>query len=298
MGLSALTGRGKVAALRAYPVVARRLGVDRGRFRDEPVALQVTSIFGSFDVGQQVLSIASFLTWVGEPASWTAVSDGSVTEVDAALVRALHPCVDVVELDDVLAGRDDVPPAISDWAATDFHARKLALLTGLGRAAPPTELFLDSDVLFLPGAAGPDGFAAWLAEPGHVPAFLRDYRPAFDRRLLTDEDLARPPLNGGLLVVDRALDFGEADARLAAAGPPGRGFSGTEQTCTHLAAHAAGAVPLPPDRAVLTVEDARGLRDVALADHRTWLRHYTSGKRWKMWLAAARQRWWLRPPVG
>jgi hypothetical protein len=296
VGLPVLTGRAKAAALRAYPVLARRLGVDRSRFRDQPVDLQVTSTFCGYHVGLQVLSITSFLTWVGVPASWTAVSDGTVTELDAELIRALHPCVEVVEMDDVLAGRDDVPPAIARWAATDFHGRKLALLTGLGRAAPPAELFLDSDVLFLPGAGAPDGFAAWLAEPGHMPAYLRDYRPAFNRRLLTDDDLARPPLNGGLLVVDRPLDFREADARLAAAGAPGRDGSGTEQTCTHLAAHAAGAVPLPPDRAVLTVDDARVLRDVALADDRTWLRHYTSGKRWKLWLAAARQRWWLRPP--
>jgi hypothetical protein len=193
----------------------------------------------------------------------------------------------------VLAERDDVPPAISAWAERAFHGRKLALLAGLGSAAPPTELFLDSDVLLLPGAGG---LVRWLAEPEHRPAFLVDYRPAFDRRLLADEDLEPPWLNGGLLAADAPLDWTEADRRLAGIDPVGEKRPGTEQTCTHLAARAAGATPLPAELAVLTIDDAGERRDLALTDEQTWLRHYVSGQRVKLWRAAARQGWWVRPP--
>jgi hypothetical protein len=221
------------------------------------------------------------------------VSDGTVPARDLELLRSLHDCVEVRVLDELLAERDDVPPAVADWAADAFHGGKLALLTGLGRSAPPTEVFLDSDVLFLPGAAG---FVEWVADADRLPAFLADYRPAFDGRLLIDEDLAAPWLNGGLLVVDEPLDWSEADARLAAVDLDEAGHAGTEQTCTHLAARAAGAAALPGDVAVLTVEDAGSRRDVALDRPDAWLRHYVSGQRTKLWRAAARQRFWLRPP--
>jgi len=73
---------------------------------------------------------------------------------------------------------------------------------------------------------------------------------------------------------ERLGEIGEPDA-------PGYGWS--EQSTAHLAYHAAGAEPLPTDTCVVAIDDRYTWRDRYVGES-TWLRHYVTGTRFKMWL--------------
>jgi hypothetical protein len=276
--------RGSIAGKRVARLLraryARRLRAGRLPELSPPRAVPVDMISFSCerDLPEQVLSIRSFLRYVGEPASFTVVSDGTISASSAAILRALAPAVDVVSVADYAAGVP-VHPAVREFADSKAYGRKLIALTAMRPAGRPVG-YADSDVLFHRGGAG---LAAHVASLGEAAHFLQDCQEALDVRLVPPAE-RHPPLNSGFLLTGRVIDWADATRRLATIGEadaPGYGW--TEQSVVHLAYRASGAVPLPPRACVVALHDQFSWGDEHVGPA-VWLRHYVTGTRFKMWL--------------
>ena len=274
--VSRIAWAGGSAVRRAYAAALPHL-VDRPLRPPRELPYDVLSFSCQRDLPEQVASLRSLLGRAGRPGRATVVSDGSHTASGRALLERLDPCVRVVDWRDV--ARPDLPHPVRAYAQASPMGKKLAVEVSL----PPDRplLYVDSDVLVLPD--GGERLAAEL-EAAHArgtPAYLLDPEEVYlDPRLLEPGESAQP-LNAGLLVLPRALDWEPALRRLAAMqGPPA--FH-TEQTLVHLAVRAAGGRPLDPDRWVVATDDMPDRRD----RHRgpeVVVRHYTTPVRHKLWL--------------
>jgi hypothetical protein len=239
--------------------------------------LSVLSFSGERDVAEQMASIRSFLTHVGEPAAWTIVSDGTHSRRSRALLAHVHPRVTVRELAHAL--RPGLPAEVMRYAAREPMGKKLALELSLGVREPT--LYVDADVLFFPGAGE---LVDLVTGADRRPRYLADCGTYLDERLLDANELANP-VNGGVFLLWRPLDWRAALARLPAL--DGRHRYHSEQTLLHLAMHTSGARPLAPDRYVLSRRDEHDGVD-AYAREDMVLRHYTTPVRPKFWSAVQR----------
>jgi hypothetical protein len=153
--------------------------------------------------------------------------------------------------------------------------RQLGLIMSLPLTAPV--LYLDSDILFFPGAN--DLHAQ--AQKRDVPAlYLADCRFSGDERLLRDPKETNHPVNTGFLLLFQKLDWSLGVKRfLEMQGPP---IFFTNQTITHLAMHANGAAPFDPRKYVLQLDDQFVYPD-RYANSSIALRHYVNPVRHKFW---------------
>jgi hypothetical protein len=235
------------------------------------------SFSGERDVPEQVACIQSFLANVGEPARWTIVSDGTHSPRSRALLRLLHSCVVLRDLEDAI--RADLPPDVVRYAAQHPMGKKLGLELSLPVEGPT--LYVDADVLFFGGA---DELGELAGGGDRRPRYLQDCEPYFDERLL-DPSEAGSPVNGGVFLLWRPLEWRPALARLRALRGTPSFF--TEQTLLHLAMHASAARPFATERFVVSCSDLHCLPD-GFAGPDIALRHYTSPVRHKFWCAVER----------
>jgi hypothetical protein len=276
--------RGSIAGKRVARVLRARYArrVHDGRLpaiaASRNVAVDMISFSCERDLPEQVLSIRSFLRYVGEPASFKVVSDGTIGAASARLLSGLSPAVQVVSVADYAAGVP-VHPAVQEFADTKAYGRKLIALTAMRPAGRPVG-YADSDVLFHTGG---HGLAEHIAAIGEQAQFLQDCQEALDVRLVRPAE-RHPPLNSGFLLTGRSIDWDEATARLGTIGEAdAAGYGWTEQSVVHLAYRASGGVPLRPESAVVALYDQYRWADTHVGEH-TWLRHYVTGTRFKMWL--------------
>jgi hypothetical protein len=139
-------------------------------------------------------------------------------------------------------------------------------------------LYVDSDVLFFPGAAD----LARDFTGKETPAFfLPDCQKcSADPRLLRGPNEALQPVNSGLLILLRPLDWSLGIHRfLELEGKPNF-FS--NQTIVHLVLHANGALPLDGTKYVLQLDDQFTYLDRYAGPHLV-LRHYVNPVRHKFW---------------
>src|SRR5205085_7795472 len=106
----------------------------------------------------------------------------------------------------------------------------------------------------------------------NAPAYyLPDCGFAGDERLLRGNEEKTEPVNTGVLLISRSLDWSLAIERfLELSGEP---TFFTNQTMTHLTMHANAAQPLPPDKYVVRLDDQFIYQD-KLAGPQLALRHY------------------------
>lgn len=257
----------------ALPLIVRRkIDVPRR------VPLDVFAYSGEKTLPEQVASIRSFLANVGKPNCFVVFSDGSYTRRSIDLLKRIHH---------VVAVRESLPPLppglpakTRQYLQTHSTGKQLAAIMSLPLNQPA--LYTDSDVLFFRGA----GKLADLRQVASVPAFyLADQGFAGDERLIRDAAEKQNPVNIGLLLLFRRLDWSAGlDRLLSLEGPPNF-FTG--QTVTHLCLHANGAVPFDPQSYVLKVDDQFGYRDW-YAGGSLVMRHYVNPVRHKFWTRFAR----------
>jgi len=222
----------------------------------------------------------SLLRHLGEPASLTVVSDGSLQQDASAAVRRLFERTRILDFDrDV---RPDVRhPVIRRFCDTHVWGKKLALYARPLDGRP--RLVLDCDIEFFAGAYRLMELAA-----------KRDPRPmymAHDRRAGRDETYDRrltegltvlPRVNAGLSLLRADIDWTSALERLERAVEDPTFL--TEQTAFAVAMTIADGQALPPEHFVLSWSDAGYPWDRLVTDD-TALRHYASAaSRWKLLL--------------
>jgi hypothetical protein len=238
------------------------------------VLLDVYSYSGEAMLPEQVRSIRSFLRHVGRPKSFTVITDGSHSARSIELLKKIDPVVSIRPAGQHLPS--DLPERFRSYVTTHPMGKQLGLILSLPRKGPA--LYLDSDVLFFPGAAD---LARDFAGQDTPAFYLLDCQDcSTDSRLLRGPNELFQPVNSGFLVLLRALDWSLGIRRfLELEGEPN--FF-TNQTIVHLVMHANGACPLDATRYVLQLDDQFIYTDRYRSSHRV-LRHYVNPVRHKFW---------------
>ncbi len=242
------------------------------------VELEVAAYSGEEMLPEQIASIRSFLRHVGEPKSFTVYSDGTHSAASFRLLRQIHPAVRVAGCPETLPAQ--LPPAFREYLRTHPTGKQLAVIMSLPSDRPT--LSVDADVLFFAGAA--DLIARSLET--RIPAYyLADCQFSGDRRLLADPAEENEPVNTGVLLLFRKLDWAEAIARFEKLDGPPTFF--TNQTLAHLTMHCAAAQPFDPLKYVLRLDDQFVYHD-RYASPQLALRHYVNPVRHKFWTSLRR----------
>jgi hypothetical protein len=256
------------------PLVARRrVPVDAA------VPLEVFAYCGENSLPEQVASIRSFLQHVGRPRRFTVVSDGTLSARGHEILKSLDSAISVSDSKEWLP--KDLPARILPYLTTHPTGKQLALIMSLPVNSPT--LYVDSDVLFFPGAKD----LAQLADRGGAPAFyLADCRLSADERLFRHDTEKGKPVNTGVLLLFKKLDWTMALHRFLELRESPNFF--TNQTMTHLVMHANGAQSLDDRKYVLQLDDQFVYRD-HYASHDLALRHYVNPVRHKFWTTIVRR---------
>jgi hypothetical protein len=246
---------------------------------DAQVPLDVFAYSGESTLPEQVASIRSFLKHVGRPNHFTVVSDGTLSERSAGILRSIDTVVSVST-----SGQwqpKDLPTEIHRYLSTHPTGKQLALIMSLPVGGPA--LYVDSDVLFFPGANDLIRLAAIRDAPAY---YLADCQLSADERLLRGETEKDRPVNTGVVLLFEKLDWSLGVGRfLELQGPP---TFFTNQTMTHLTMHANGATPLDPRKYVLQLDDQFVYPDRYASDALA-LRHYVNPVRHKFWTNVRRR---------
>jgi hypothetical protein len=269
--------RAEGAAIRALyhaalPTIVRRLV--------QPAAELPFHVFcysGESALSEQVASLRSLLRHAGRPEKITIVSDGSYSARSIDLLRAIDSSITVAQSTEWQPR--DAPPEMRDYLATHPTGKQLALIMSLPADAPV--LYIDSDVLFFPGASS--SLRSLKSDAGAL--YLADCQVSADERLFRDAAERQLPVNTGVLFLRKKLDWSSGMQRFLELNAPPNFF--TNQTITHLTMHANGAQPLDPAKFVLQLDDQFIYPDrYAGAD--IALRHYVNPVRHKFWCALRR----------
>ena len=246
------------------------------------IPLEVFAYSGESALPEQVASIRSFLRYAGRPKRFTVVSDGTYSSRSVELLKRIDPVVSIGNTGDWMP--KVLPDELQLYLGTHATGKQLALIMSLPANGPA--LYVDSDVLFFPGARD---LIAHLAV-SNVPAFyLADCDLAADRRLFRDPAETNHPVNTGVLVLLQKLDWSLSLGRFGEL--EGAPIFFTNQTMAHLTMHANGAKPLDESKYVLQRDDQFIYRD----HHRgsdLALRHYVNPVRHRFWTRIARRGAW------
>lgn len=253
----------------ALPMIVRRKIQPHG-----DIPLDLFTYSGEAMLAEQVASIRSFLRYAGRPKRCTIYSDGSYTPRSIELLEQIDPVVEVSKSPPPLLPQ--LPEKFRSYLATHPTGKQLALIMSLPVGAQPA-LYVDSDVLFFPGAND----LLSRVEIRDTPAFyLADCQIAADERLFRNPTEREHPVNTGFLLLFRPLDWSLAIARFLELRDAPNFF--TNQTITHLTMHANGALPFDHRKYVLRLDDQFVYRD-CYAGKRLALRHYVNPVRHKLW---------------
>ncbi|MFN6461657.1 MAG: hypothetical protein RMZ41_007385 [Nostoc sp. DedVER02] len=225
------------------------------------------------DLPEQVASIRSFIRHVGIPDTFAVISDGSYTESSCNLLHRIHPCVQVILLQNFL--RTDLPQCVLDYAQLHPLGKKLSALMSI--PVNGTTIYTDSDILFFPG--GIDLIDLSKSEEKYS-LYLPDCSLSLDKRIIYDDCENLNPVNGGFILFRHEFDWSFAIERLANLQEAPIYF--TEQTIVHLTMHHNHGQPLCTKKYVLNVEDQFIYPDKS-ASKNIALRHYVSDIRHKFW---------------
>ena len=237
------------------------------------VPIAVYSFSGTRDLPEQVVSIRSFLRYVGIPSKFTVVSDGSHAKEERQLLERIHPCVSVTDWKRLL--KKDFSTSVYNYADRHPLGKKIAVLMSV-----PVEgitLYADSDILFFPGARELVTLANSQTQKAY---YLPDCATAWDKRMLRGEEGKFPPVNSGLILLKTPVNWSGAIARLSELSDPPNYFG--EQTMVHLTLHANGAIPFNPECYLVRRDDEFEWRD-RFAGETIAARHYISPIRHKFW---------------
>lgn len=241
------------------------------------VPLDVYAYSGEAALPEQVASIRSFLQHSGRPRKFTVVSDGTYSDRSLELLRRLDSSIVVSRASEWVPS--NLQPAVRDYLSGHPTGKQLALIMSLPLS--DTALYIDSDVLFFRGAAALRSIKSRMDAPAE---YLADCQLSADERLFRSDTEKQRPVNTGVLLLHRKLDWSLSLDRFVELDSAPTFF--TNQTMAHLAMHANDAEPLDPEKFVLQLDDQFVFRD-RHAKSSLVLRHYVNPVRYKFWTTLA-----------
>lgn len=241
------------------------------------IRLDVFSYSSERRLTEQVASIRSFLKYAGRPHRFVVVSDGSHSTPSIDLLRSIDQCVAVEQ---VPVPSANLPEKFDSYLRNHKTGKQLSLIMSLPRENPA--FYIDSDVLFFSAAPKINECLANKSAPAF---YLQDCEFAGDERLLHSEPEKAEPVNTGVLLLLRRLDWSLSVNRfLELSGEP---TFFTNQTMAHLTMHANGGQPFNPATFVLQLDDQFVYSD-RYAGPGLVLRHYVDPVRHKFWNSLTR----------
>lgn len=262
--------RAEGAALRRIYAASLPVVVRRPVHSLRKIPFEVFAYSGEHALPEQAASIRSFLRHAGQPDKFTVVSDGTYSARSRALLQAIDPTVSISNAADWSPA--ELPDKLRPYFTEHPTGKQLALIMSLRVASPA--LYVDSDVLFFPGAEG----LGMINDAGNH--YLPDCQLSADERLFRDPNEQNNPVNTGVLFLSQKLDWSLSIERLLELDGPPNFF--TNQTMTHLTMHAHGATALDPRKFVLQLDDQFVYPD-RYASPEIVLRHYVNPVRHKFW---------------
>jgi hypothetical protein len=257
----------------ALPIIVRR------KIRPPAeIPVDLFSYSGERTLPEQVASIRSFLAYAGRPKQFTVFSDGSYSARSIEFLERIDPVVRVQKPPPSLSPA--FPEKLRTYLSTHHTGKQLALIMSL-RAEDRPALYVDSDVLFFPGASD----LPHLLDNRGAPAFyLADCQVSADERLFRDAAEREAPVNTGFLLLFQPLDWSLGIERFLELNETPNFF--TNQTITHLVMHANKAQPFDPQNYILQLDDQVIYPD-RYAGRKIAMRHYVNPVRHKFWMALA-----------
>jgi len=224
-----------------------------------------------------ILSIESLIRHVGRPKEIVIIGDGSLQEKSVKQLNQWSPLIRAMNFEKFL--RPEIPKVLQKhWARNDLPG-KMAVKLSIFMSLPLTgeTVFLDSDIIFYPGA---EKYGFFTEGNRQNILYLRDCGFSGEERMILHEDEKKNPVNSGFFVVDRSLDWDRALKRFAQLGDDFVWF--IDQTALHLAMHDSGGKELDPERCVLHLKDQFRYGE-NLVPEETVLRHYVTPVRHHLW---------------
>lgn len=250
---------------------------------NDTVDIDVVSFSSSRDFEEQILSILSFVRYIGQPVAWTIYSDGSHSNQEIDTVKVAFPFAKIVKIsfDQIYFStlKQNLQPfkeELNNYATNYVLGKKVC--TYLNYTIDKPTLFLDSDIVFYQKSPLLDD----LIKNKNKGCFLVD--PTWNclhSQYSVDPVSESVPLNAGLIMSnDNSMDITRGLNFLKTIGKNYEYF--TDQTILHAIAHSNNYLPL--DRKLFIVDTADQF-DFSYAFNREQIavRHYTGPVRHKMW---------------
>lgn len=255
--------------------------------RKKPIAMEVASFSSFNDYPEQLLSILSFVRYVGIPVKWTLYSDGShtqqqINQLENSFNFVTIKSIDFAELSSIEGlCCDELKPYhkyILEYAQN--HAFGKRLFYYLNHLIKSPTLFIDSDILFYENA---NVFEIMISEKPNMNGwFIPDaVWGCLDSRYKATYSEQTYQVNAGLMFVikkfenyKKALDFYKVlDSKYEY-------FS--EQTIINILLKENNFMPLPPKTFILNSGDQFDF-SYLYKPKQMAVRHYTGPVRHKMW---------------
>lgn len=249
------------------------------------VEMDVVSFSSSHDFYEQILSILSFVRYVGKPRKWTIYSDGSHTPKHIMLLTEGFEFIEVrigdLQNIDTITGHCKpilLPylPALLDYAQKFPLGKKLFYY--LNHPVERATLFIDSDILFYNKASLfhvllSENVAGWFLPDDDWGCLDSRYKEKNSRELFQ--------VNSGFFLLKNELHSLEAGLNfLKSLDYKYEYFS--EQTTYHILFRSNHLMPLDPRIFVLNSGDQFDFSYLYPRDSMA-IRHYTGPVRHKMW---------------
>ncbi len=261
------------------------LAIISKRCAQKEVQIDIASFSSNRDFYDQVLSILSFMKYVGTPESWTLYSDGSHTPAQIKLITTGFPFLKIKKTDweerhnDAVEVKDSLMPYkeyLVDYAQKQPLGKKLFYY--LNHPIKNPTLFLDSDILFYKKASD---FHMLLAEDVDG-WFLPDFEwGCLDSRYKADYSRQAYQINSGFFLLKTEIpNLNEGLEFLKSLDFNYEYFS--EQTTFHMLFKDNGYMPFDPRIFILNSGDQFDFGYLSTRD-KIAARHYTGPVRHKMW---------------
>jgi hypothetical protein len=249
------------------------------------INLQVVSYSSHRDFSEQVLSILSFIRYVGTPLSWTIYSDGSHTNSEVTILKAALPFVRLVSntVDEQYFSQIDTKPFIKRHAEVlahfaQNHCLGKKLLFYLNHSITEPTLFLDSDVLFYNKASIFHTIIHQEAAGWYLPD---EVSGCLDSRYERNDYVDSSQINSGFLLLNKEFDtLSEGLSFVRKMNYTYEYFS--EQTVFHILSKQNELTPFGSEVFILNTRDQFDF-SYAYTRDKIAIRHYTGPVRHKMW---------------
>ncbi|WP_026463751.1 hypothetical protein [Adhaeribacter aquaticus] len=251
----------------------------------KPVQMEVISFSSNKDFYDQILSILSYLRYLGKPISWTIYSDGSHTTQQINLLKSGFDFVEIKgqEWENVNKLPDNCKPALKLYEPQLLHYAKNVplgkrLFYYLNHEIKYPTLFLDADILFYDKATV---FDLILQEDVNGWFLPDDGWGCLDSRYIKTTPKQMYQVNGGFFLINKELaNLTEGLEFLKSLNFEYEYFS--DQNVFHILFRENGFMPLDPRIFILNSNDQFDFSYLYPKDQMA-IRHYTGPVRHKMW---------------